>query len=122
MNPYTTLKKGTKVVVHRKSYTEHSGLKTEDVGKIFTVHAWETQGRRHNRYISQVYLKSSKHGDRTATVGEIALCNPNYEPEGEFIVCVGCGATVAETHLKTMKQLANVRSCPSCGMLDPTVS
>lgn len=122
MNPYTTLEKGVRVVVHRKAYSELSTIRMDDVGKTFEVSGWNCEGRHHNRYISSVYLKSKLHGDRRAIVGELSLCNPNYEPEGEFLVCVGCGATVAEPHLKTLKMLANKRTCPSCGMMDPTVS
>ena len=122
MKQYCTLKKDTKVIVYRKTQTELSTVTKEDVGKMFTVANTEHAGRKHNRFIAYVYLRGVKGAERRASVDELARCNPNFEPEGEYIVCVGCGATMSDSDLGVLKGMPEISVCPSCGMLEPTVS
>lgn len=122
MKPYTTLKRNDIVVIHRKTQSQLSNVTENDIGKMFTVITIEHDGRRHNQYIASVYLRSKSGHEIRACIDEMAKCNPNFEPEGEYIVCVGCGATVTDTDLRTIKYLDGVKSCPSCGILDPTSS
>jgi hypothetical protein len=122
MKPFTTLKRNDKVVIWRNTHSQLSTVEKQDIGKVFTISGVEYDGRRHNKYISYVYLIGRKHREVRATVDELAQCNPNFEPEGEYIVCVGCGATMPEDNLKIIKQLDNVQACPSCGILEPTFS
>ena len=122
MKQFCTLHKDTKVVVYRKTHTELSTIVKADVGRMFTVTNIEHAGRKHNKFVAYVYLRGSGGEERRACVDELARCNPNFEPEGEYIVCVGCGATMSDSDLKSLKGLPNIKTCPSCGMLEPTVS
>lgn len=122
MKPFTTLKRDVVVAVWRKTHSLLSGVETKDIGKVFMVTGIDYDGRRHNKYISYVYLRSKDGREIRACVDELAQCNPNYEPEGEYMVCVGCGATVACAQWKIIKHLGDVQACPSCGILEPTSS
>lgn len=121
-HPYTTISKDLKVTIVRKSHYEYSNVQPKHIGKSFLVTGVDYGGRTHNRYICCVYLSSKIHGDIRATIDEIALLNPNLEPDGEFVVCVGCGASMAESELKVLKYLGNIKACLACGMLEPDKS
>ena len=122
MKPFTTLKRNNEVIVWRKTQSNLSTVVAKDVGKVFTVTSFEYGGRRHNKFISFVYLMDKTGRKVCACVDELSRCNPNFEPDGKFLVCVGCGALVTETELKPVKHLEGESSCPSCGILDPTSS
>ena len=122
MTPYTTLRRHDTVVVYKKTQTQISSVTEDDIGKVFQVQSIELDGRRHNKYIATVYLRNKTGHEVRACIDELARCNPNFEPEGEYIVCVGCGATITDIDLKTIKYLDGIKSCPSCGILEPTVS
>lgn len=121
MKPFTTLKRDMKVIVYRKTSSSLSTVEQCDIDKMFTITGFDWEGRRHNYYISYVYLKT-KGREIRASINEIAGCNPNFEPEGNFIICVGCGATVTDSDLKRLPRLNGIVACPSCGMLEPTSS
>lgn len=122
MKPFTTLQRNNIVIVWRKTQSQLSSVQDRDIGKVFIVQNVEYDGRRHNQYICNVLLRNKEGREIRACVDEIARCNPNFEPEGEYVVCIGCGATIADIDLKTIKHLNNVKSCPSCGTLEPTSS
>lgn len=119
MNPFTTLKAGMSVGVCRKVASNQSRIREQDIGRVFKVTGWDCLGRQHNRYIACVYLDDGKGYKTRAVIPELATINPNFEPEGEFVVCVGCGATVSEDNLRTRPRLRNIKACPACGMLEP---
>jgi hypothetical protein len=121
-NPFTTLVEGQKVAIVRKVHSEYSNVCKDHFNKIFTVRAFDYGGRAHNRYICAVYLIHPKFGQVSTTLDELALLNPNGEPEGEFVVCVGCGASMASSELKVLQHLRNITACPSCGILEPQES
>lgn len=122
MKTLCTLKAGMKVTVWRKTHSEFSTITDIQIGKMFTVKHIEEAGRKHNRYVAFVTLVGAKGKECRACLDELARCNPNFEPEGEFIVCVGCGATVADSDLRGVKDMPELTACPSCGMINPTVS
>lgn len=121
MKPLISIKPGTKVVIKCKAHTNLSQVADKDVGKMFTVKSVDMDGRKHNRYVSGIVLENKKGRKIRASIDELSLCNPNYEPEGEFLVCVGCGATIAESALNKMRNIG-VMACPKCKMLEPTES
>jgi hypothetical protein len=122
MKPYTTLKRDDVVVVWRRAESQLSNVSAGDIGKMFTVKVVEYDGRHHNKYISSIFLRGKDGKEIRACIDELARCNPNFEPEGEYIVCIGCGAAVADIDLKIVKHLDNIKSCPACGILEPTSS
>ncbi len=122
MKPFTTLRRDNIVVIWRNSHTQLSTVQDEDVNKVFTVVSIEYDGRKHNKYISSIFLRSKSGREVRATIDEIARCNPNFEPEGEYLVCLGCGSTMTDSDCKIIKHLNNMKACPSCGVLEPTVS
>ncbi len=119
MTPYTTLVKGMRVGMCRKVSCVNSNLSEKSMGKVFIVTGWDTAGRKHNRYISMVFLEDTKRNRFQASIEELGVLNPNFEPESEFITCVGCGATVTEDKLRIKNNLRGIKACPSCGMLEP---
>jgi len=122
MKPYSTLKMGNNVVVYQKSQSQLSTVSASDVGKMFKVINIDYSGRAHNKYISSIYLRNNAGREIRACIDELARCNANYEPEGEFLVCVGCGSTFSEIDLIEVSFTSDVKSCPVCGMLAPTIS
>jgi len=122
MKPYTTLRRDDVVVIWRKTQSHLSNVTSADIGKIFTVTSIEHDGRRHNKYIANIRLCNKQGREIHACIDEVARCNPNFEPEGKYIVCVGCGATITDIELKNTKHLDGIKSCPSCGILEPTSS
>ena len=121
MNPYVTLKQGDVVVIARKCCCDFSNLKERDVGKVATIQSWEWSGRRHNKYISAISLSDKYGSGFRVCIHEISTLNPNFEPEADFVICVGCGATFSEKELMKINSF-NTTGCPSCGMLDPKES
>ena len=121
MKPYTTLKKGMQVTVVRKTHTNLSQITDKQIGNRYTIMNFDYDGRQHNKYIAYVYLRDKDGLDIRAAIDELATMNPNFEPTGEFIVCVGCGATVQESNLKILKSI-ELKACPKCNMLKPTES
>ena len=119
MNLYTTLAKQMRVGISKNVANMNSNVTDGHIGKIYTITGWDTNGREHNKYISCVHLQDADGNRVRAVVSELATLNPHYEPEGNFLVCVGCGATISELDLKMNKHLRNIKSCPACGMLEP---
>ena len=120
--PFTTLTNGQRVTVIRKTHSEYSSVCPKHIGKLFTIIGIDWSGRAHNNYISSIIIQNSKDGDIRAVVDELSLLNPNFEPEGNFVVCICCGATMNEQDLKIINHLGGITACPSCGVLEPTQS
>lgn len=117
--PFSTIVQGLKVVIIRKVWSDNSGIRSEHIGHVFTVRSFDYGGRTHNKYISSIIVHSPKFGNLCAVIDELSLLNPNCEPEGEFTVCVGCGASMAECDMPVMHHIRGMRACPSCGILEP---
>jgi hypothetical protein len=122
MTPFVSIKKGMHVIVNNKSHIELSTVTKADIGKIFSIVRYDICGRRHNKYISTLHLSDKSGRQIRACIDELSLCSPNFEPEGNFIVCISCGAHIAESDLVNIKQLGNIKSCPACGVLEPDKS
>jgi hypothetical protein len=121
--PFTTVVEGLKVAVVRKVHSEYSNVVLKDHSKkIFTIKGFDYGGRTHNQYICAIYIYHPSCGQISAVLDELALLNPNGEPEGEFVVCVGCGASMAECDMKVLQHLRGIKACPSCGVLEPQES
>jgi hypothetical protein len=122
VNPLVTIEQGTQVVITKVVRNQLSSITEKDVGRMFRVESHHMDGRQHNRYVSHVSLRDRAGNRHTAIIDQIALCNPNYEPSGKFMVCIACGATFDETKLKNVRGLKDEKACPVCRTLDCTNS
>lgn len=122
MNPLVTIEPGTQVIVTKIVHNQMSSIRENHIGRMFRVETYHLEGRQHNRYVAYVTLKDKQGKSHNAVVDQIALCNPNYEPAGEFIVCIACGATFDEGRLKNVRGLPDEKACPGCSALDCTNS
>lgn len=120
--PYVSIKEGMQVVITRVVKTANTNIGENLVGRMFTIASVQMDGRTHNRYVSNVLLVDKKGSRYHAILDQLESCNPNYEPDGEFKVCIACGATFHESELRRVKGLSNLKSCPVCSTINCTES
>lgn len=121
MNPYVNIEIGSNVIVTKRVLHSKSNVPLDMIGKMFAVQELEYDGRQHNKYVSCIYIRDKKGNQYKAIVDQLASVNPNYEPEGDIIVCTACGATMYDEDLKTVRGL-DERACPNCGTINCTES